>query len=53
MGLTKQYLNHEPVGQFNIIASGRPNIVFITYNNADGRYVAVGAAENILIWDLK
>lgn len=53
MGLTKQYLNHQSAGHFNIIASGRPNTAFVTHNNANGRYVAVGAAENIFIWDLK
>lgn len=53
MGLTKQYLAYHPVGNFNIIASGNVNVSFVTYNKTDGRYVAVGAAEKVFIWDLR
>lgn len=53
MGLTKQYLAYHPLGSFNIIASPNVNISFITYDKIDGRYVAVGAAEKIFIWDLR
>lgn len=53
MGLTKQYLAYESIASFNIVTSGRVNSNFITYNKTDGRYVAVGAAENVLIWDLR
>ena len=53
MGLTKQYLAYHPVGNFNIIASDNANIVFVTYDKIDGRFVAVGAAENVYIWDLR
>lgn len=53
MGLTKQYLAYHPVGNFNIVASGNANIVFVTYDKTDGRYVAVGAAEKVIIWDLR
>lgn len=53
MGLTKQYLSYHPVGSTNIIASANVNVSFVTYNKTDGRYVAVGAAEQVLIWDLR
>lgn len=53
MGLTKQYLAYHTAGSFNIVASGNANICFVTYNKTDGRYVAVGAAENVYIWDLR
>ncbi|XP_037039640.1 WD repeat-containing protein 3 isoform X2 [Bradysia coprophila] len=53
MGLTKQYLAHRAAGKFNIIASGRSNVVFVNVNKTDGRYVAVGAAENTYVWDVR
>lgn len=53
MGLTKQYLRWEPAGNFNIIANQKCNSVFVNLNNVDGRYLAVGAAENVLIWDMR
>lgn len=53
MGLTKQYLAYKPAGTFNIIASGKSNVSFVRINQTDCRYVAVGAAENALIWDLR
>lgn len=53
MGLTKQYLSYHPVGSSNIIASPNVNVSFVTYNKTDGRYIAVGAAEQVLIWDLR
>lgn len=53
MGLTKQYLAYHPLGSFNIIASPSVNVTFITYNKTDGRYIAVGAAEKIFVWDLR
>lgn len=53
MGLTKQYLSYKPSGTFNIIASTNVNVSFITYDKTDGRFIAVGAAEKVLIWDLR
>lgn len=53
MGLTKQYLRYQPVNNFNIIGSARSNVVFITIDNIEGRFIAVGGAENVLIWDLR
>lgn len=53
MGLTKQYLRYSPTGNFNIIASTDCNIVFLTLEGQAGRFVGVGASENIIIWDLR
>lgn len=53
MGLTKQYLAYHTLGTFNLIASNNVNVSFITYDKTDGRFVAVGAAEKVLIWDLR
>ncbi|XP_065226210.1 WD repeat-containing protein 3 [Planococcus citri] len=51
MKLTKQYLRFVPAGKFNIITSSKCNISFINYDGKDNRYVAVGAAEDLAIWD--
>lgn len=53
MGLTKQYLAYHPIGTFNLISSTNVNTTFVTYNKTDGRYVAVGAAEKVFVWDLR
>ncbi|XP_063218235.1 WD repeat-containing protein 3 [Bacillus rossius redtenbacheri] len=53
MGLTKQYLRYVPAGSFNIIASARCNVVFVTLEGQEGRYVAVGACEDVIVWDLR
>lgn len=53
MGLTKQYLAYKHTATFNIIASSRANGVFVDYNETSGRFFATGAAENVLIWDLR
>ncbi|XP_067008670.2 WD repeat-containing protein 3 [Anabrus simplex] len=53
MGLTKQYLRYVPAGKFNIIASSNCNVVFVTLHGQEGRYVAVGACEDIIVWDLR
>ncbi|XP_052868712.1 WD repeat-containing protein 3 [Anopheles cruzii] len=53
MGLTKQYLAYKPASSFNIIASGRANISFITVNGVDGRYVVVAAAEKVIVWNMR
>lgn len=53
MGLTKQYLAYRSRGAFNIIASGRSNVNFIIFNGIAGRYAAVAAAENVIVWDLR
>lgn len=53
MGVTKQYLRYKPTSIFNIIASSRSNGIFVELNGISGRYFASGAAENVLIWDLR
>lgn len=53
MGLTKQYLAFKPAANFNIVASSRANVAFVRYNKTDGRYAAVGAAERVVVWDLR
>ncbi|XP_076248996.1 WD repeat-containing protein 3 isoform X2 [Calliopsis andreniformis] len=53
MGLTKQYLRYVPAGNLNIIASSSCNIIFVTLQGQQGRFVAVGACEHIFIWDLR
>ncbi|XP_015606327.1 WD repeat-containing protein 3 [Cephus cinctus] len=53
MGLTKQYLRYVPAGNLNIIASPKCNVVFVTLEGQEGRFVAAGACEHVLIWDLR
>lgn len=53
MGLTKQYLRYVPAGNFNIISSPNCNVQFVTLEGQEGRYVAVGACEHVIIWDLR
>lgn len=53
MGLTKQYLRYVPAGNFNIIANPNCNHAFITLEGQVGRFVAVGACEHVIIWDLR
>ncbi|GAB0099212.1 WD repeat-containing protein 3 [Sergentomyia squamirostris] len=53
MGITKQYLAYKPSGAFNIIVSPRPNLSFVTYKGVQGRCIATGGAERLLIWDLR
>ncbi|KAF5297376.1 hypothetical protein FQR65_LT01306 [Abscondita terminalis] len=53
MGLTKEYLRYIPAGNFNIVASSNCNAVFVVLNGQEGRYVAVGACEHVVIFDLR
>ncbi|XP_065338658.1 WD repeat-containing protein 3 [Cloeon dipterum] len=53
MGLTKQYLRYEKDGVFNLIADPNCNVVFVTLNGQEGRFVAVGGGEDVIIWDLR
>ncbi|KAI5733720.1 hypothetical protein M8J76_015126 [Diaphorina citri] len=53
MGLTKQYLRYVHEGSFNIIASPNCNVVFVTLKNQEGRFLATGASEDVIIWDLR
>ncbi|XP_076646077.1 WD repeat-containing protein 3 [Halictus rubicundus] len=53
MGLTKQYLRYVPAGNLNIIVNPACNVVFVTLEGQEGRFVAVGACEHVFIWDLR
>ncbi|XP_047517729.1 WD repeat-containing protein 3 isoform X2 [Pieris napi] len=53
MGLTKQYLRYAPSGIFNVVASSDCNISHVTLNGISGRYIAVGACEHVIIWDMR
>nr|CAD7392861.1 unnamed protein product [Timema cristinae] len=53
MGLTKQYLSYVPAGNFNIIASTGCNVVFLTLEGQDGRFVGAAACEDVVVWDLR
>ncbi|XP_059475332.1 WD repeat-containing protein 3 [Neocloeon triangulifer] len=53
MGLTKQYLRYVPDGVFNLIADSRCNVVFVTLHGQEGRFVAAGGGESVVVWDLR
>lgn len=53
MGLTKQYLRYVPSGTFNVIASADCNTTHVSLNGVSGRYIAVGACEHVIIWDMR
>ncbi|KAK5640142.1 hypothetical protein RI129_010953 [Pyrocoelia pectoralis] len=53
MGLTKEYLRYVPAGNFNIVTSSNCNAVFVVLNGQEGRYIAVGACEHVIIFDLR
>lgn len=53
MGLTKEYVRYCAAGTFNIIASSGCNVVFVTLDGQEGRFVAVGGCEHVIIWDLR
>ncbi|KAK2721709.1 hypothetical protein QYM36_003877 [Artemia franciscana] len=53
MGLTKQYLRYVPGSVLNVIASANSNVKFIKYDGQCGRFVAVGACDNVYIWDTR
>ncbi|XP_072932107.1 WD repeat-containing protein 3 [Epargyreus clarus] len=53
MGLTKQYLRYVPSGTFNIIASPDCNSTHVSLKGISGRYIAVGACEHVIIWDMR
>ena len=53
MGLTKQYLRYAPADTFGLIATNKANIVFLDIKGVKGRYCAVGACEDVIIWDIR
>lgn len=53
MGLTKQYLRYNQQEVFGLIGTNKSNIVFLNIKWVNGRYCAVGACENVIIWDMR
>ena len=53
MGLTKQYRRYEPSAVFGVIGSQKSNVLFLELQGVKGKFCAVGACENVMVWDLK
>ncbi|ESO84126.1 hypothetical protein LOTGIDRAFT_184187 [Lottia gigantea] len=53
MGITKQYLRFEPGDVFGLVGSLKSNIVYLEISRSHGKFCAVGACENVIVWDLK
>ena len=54
MSLKKQYLRYEKSDtNFGLVASPNVDIKFISLNDQQDKYVAVAAAENVIVYDLK
>ena len=55
MGITKDYLRFIPSSKCNIISSSNCNIARVKCKDDDKhvRYIATGAAEDVIIWDCK
>ena len=52
MGLTKQYLRYTSTGVFNLIG-GKSNVLFIKDDKTGKILCAVGACENVILWDIR
>lgn len=54
MGLTKEYKRYCATNMFGIIGGTRANVKMISYKGvSDGKYLACGACEHVLIWDVR
>ena len=53
MGVTKQYLRYTPGPLFGVVGSPKANIVFLDVRGVKGKYCAVGACEDVIVWDLR
>ncbi|CAG2197288.1 DIP2 [Mytilus edulis] len=53
MGVTKQYLRYIPGPSFGVIGSPKANILFLDVRGVRGKYCAVGACEDVIVWDLR
>lgn len=53
MGLTKQYLRYVPGPVLGLVGGQKSNVVFLDIKGVKGKYCAVGACENVLVWDLR
>jgi hypothetical protein len=53
MGLTKQYVRYVASSVFSVVGSQKSNIVYLELQGIQGKYCAVGACENVVVWDLR
>lgn len=53
MGVTKQYLRYTSGPLFGVVGSPKANIVFLDVRGVKGKYCAVGACEDVIVWDLR
>ena len=52
MGVTKQYLRVAPGPVFGVVASQKANIITLPGTTGHPSQCAVGACENVIMWDL-
>ena len=52
MGVTKQYLRVAPGPVFGVVASQKANIIALSGTKEQSTQCAVGACENVILWDL-
>ena len=53
MGLTRNYLRYAQCEVFGIIAGNKCNVVFLDVRGTKGKYCAVGACEDVIVWDIR
>lgn len=53
MGLTTQYHKYVAGGIFSLVASTKCNVAWLQYGSTNGKFCAIGACENVLVWDVK
>ena len=53
MGITKQYLRYKPCGKCNLIGSTWARLTLINSSSQGTQICAVGACEDVILWNLK
>ena len=53
MPLTRQYLRYAQAEVFGVIASNKSNVLFLDVRGTRGKYCAVGACEDVIVWDIR
>ena len=53
MGLTKQYLRYVGAEVFSVVGSAKSNVTFLDIGGYSDRFCAVGACENVILWDMR
>jgi hypothetical protein len=53
MGLTTQYLRYQPCGKFNVIGSTWARIVILKAADSSEPLCAVGACEDVQLWNFR